>query len=140
MRRPICWCSAWRIQLTAQLTISAGIRLVPVHRQSIWQCEFVGLCLAGEAEAASARATEAEARAEAAQALVQRLEEDLLAAQLASSAGGEAAADGGGGRDHLLAALGRESSGVRNFGLDKGHLEAVDLANVSLQNQRLLNR
>lgn len=111
-----------------------------MHRQSIWQCKFGGLCLAGEAEAASARATEAEARAEAAQALVQRLEEDLLAAQLAGSAGGEAAADGGGGRDHLSAALGRESSGVPSIGLDKAHLEAVDLAHILLQNQRLLNR
>ena len=79
-----------------------------------------GWCCSDEAEAAAARTAEAEARADAAQALVQRLEEDLLAAQLAGGGDADAGRSGGGGGGggsgagaaHLSAAFARDSDGV----------------------------
>ncbi|KAK9826852.1 hypothetical protein WJX81_008080 [Elliptochloris bilobata] len=86
------------------------------HDLTMARLRIVEAC--GEAEAASARTAEAEARADAAQELVQRLEEDLLAAQLASSSAGDAgragsvSGDGGAGSDHLSTALAQDSNGV----------------------------
>ena len=91
-----------------------------VRRQSrVIILRLISRAPAGEAEAAAARAADAEARADAAQALAARLEDDLLAAQIAGGAAGEGGPPGGASAadaSGLSAVLGGDGAGARFLG------------------------